>query len=68
MYSCLTELFEIELNICIKMYLVLKTNKGWYAIKTNQPTNQPTYQPTDLLNSVRQFFLEGMLYFLIVKV
>ena len=21
------------------------THKGWYAIKSNQPTNQPTNQP-----------------------
>ena len=23
-------------------------NKGWYAIKPNQPTNQPTNQPKSL--------------------
>ena len=31
-----TELFEIELFICIKMDLALMTYKGWCAIKPNQ--------------------------------
>ena len=39
MYS--SELFEIELIICLKMDLALNNNK-WYAIKPKQPTNQPT--------------------------
>ena len=30
----------MELIICIKMDLALKTYKGWYAIKPKQPTNQ----------------------------
>ena len=33
MYLWSTELFEIELTICIKMDLAVITNKGWYAIK-----------------------------------
>ena len=41
MYSHETELFEIELIICIKMDLPLITYKGWYAIKPNQPTILP---------------------------
>ena len=35
MYLCLSELFEIELFICIKMELVLITYSGWCAIKPN---------------------------------
>ena len=31
-----TELFEIELFICIKIDLALVTYNGWYVIKQNQ--------------------------------
>ena len=40
MYSCKTELFEIELIICIKMDLVLH-NLQMLICNKNQPTNQP---------------------------
>ena len=36
---CQTELFEIELIICIKMDLALNHLQGWYAIKPKHPTN-----------------------------
>ena len=35
-YLCLTELFEIEMFICIKIDLVLIIYNGWCAIKSNQ--------------------------------
>ena len=41
MYSCYTELFEIELIICIKMDLALDNLQRLIYLKTNQPTNQP---------------------------
>ena len=39
MYLCLTELFEIELIICIKMDLTLNNLQRLICHKT-QPTNQ----------------------------
>ena len=42
MYSCLTELFKIELIICIKMDLALNNLQKLIGHKTNQPTNKPT--------------------------
>ena len=41
MYLCWTEVFEIELIICIKMDLALNNLLGLIFHKT-QPTNQPT--------------------------
>ena len=41
-YSCWTELFELELFICIKMDLALN-NKGWYAIKPKKPNENFSY-------------------------
>ena len=35
LYLYLTELFKIELFICIKMDSALMTKIGWYAKKTN---------------------------------
>ena len=43
MYSCLNELFYIELIICIKMYLVLNNLQRLICHKT-QPTNQTLSQ------------------------
>ena len=43
MYSCYTELIEIELTICIKMDLALNKQQRLMCHKT-QPTNQPTNQ------------------------
>ena len=43
MYSCLTELFEIEPFICIKMDLALNNLQILICHKT-LPTNQPTNQ------------------------
>ena len=34
-----SEVFEIQLIICIKYELALNIKKGWYAIKI--PSNQP---------------------------
>ena len=55
MYSCYTELSEIEPIIGRKMDLAL-TYKGWYAINpTNQPTDQPTiYYTCNLLAMQKQ--------------
>ena len=39
-YLCYTELFKMELFICIKMDFALITYNGWYAIKPNQTPNQ----------------------------
>ena len=36
-YLCQTDLFEIELLICIKMNLVLRTYNGWYVKKQTKP-------------------------------
>ena len=44
-YSCETELFEIELTICIKMDSVLK-NLQWLICHKTQPTNQPDDKPS----------------------
>ena len=41
MYSCLTELFKIELIICIKMDLALNNLQRLICHKT-QTNNQPT--------------------------
>ena len=41
MYLCLTESFEIELFICIKIDLALNNLKGFICHKT-QPSNHPT--------------------------
>ena len=43
MYLCWTELFEIELLICIKMDLALNNLQRLICHK-NQPTNQPNKQ------------------------
>ena len=43
MYSFETELFEIELNICIKMDLALN-NLQRLELLQSKPTNQPTNQ------------------------
>ena len=34
-----TELFEMELIVCIRMDMRWIAYKGWYAIKYNQPIN-----------------------------
>ena len=48
-FVCLTELFEIELFICIKIGLALTYN-GWYALKPKQ-TNKQTNNPQHSQNS-----------------
>ena len=53
MYSCSTELFEIELIICIKMYLVLNNQQRLIYHKT-QPT---IFSSSFLLEFLLLFFL-----------
>ena len=43
MYTCSTELFEIELIIYIKMDLALNNLQRLYATKPKQPTNMNKY-------------------------
>ena len=46
----MTELFEIELIIFIKMDLALNILQRLICQKTNQPTNQPTNQTNKQTN------------------
>ena len=47
MYSCLTELFKIEVTICVKMDLALNNLQSLICHKT-QPTNHSVTTATSL--------------------
>ena len=67
MYSCQTEIFELELTICIKMDLALNNLQRLIYLKSNQPTNNQkpfTSASHDAANyfSYDLAMFEGLLY------
>ena len=60
-YSCWTELFEIEMIVCIKMDLALNNQQRLICHKntpTNERTNQPTNEPTTKIHHWTNVFIK----------